>query len=64
MLKEINQLSIDVKVLMIPFPRLFLSCFVLRAHNISGEELHNKMAAIVWSSLQMEMLKLGRLSAS
>ena len=44
--------------------KIFLFCFVLRARNIVRKELYNKMAAIFWSSLQMEMLKLGQYSAS
>ena len=63
----LNQLSIDFKVLMIPFARFslcFVFFFVLRARNISVKELRNKMATIFWSSLQMETLKLGWLSTS
>ena len=57
--KEINQLSVDVKVLMISFPRLSCLCFVLTARNNSGEEVHDKMAAIFLSSLQMECSNSG-----
>ena len=48
--REINQLSVDVKV--------------LAARCDSGEEAHNKMAATFSSSVQMETLKIGRLFAS
>ena len=44
--------------------KIILFCFVLRARDISGEELHNKIAAIFSSSFQMGTLKLGRMYAS